>query len=262
MAHSSWDMLTSSVRIARKHNIIHYEKPVVLHNFQTATQNNTSKAIDSGIIDKCRHHPYCIKPLVNGLSDDDGQVSHILWRPNRNLCLVKCNGLINEDAVTKFKFYLRNEKLEFTCSISDVEQKIKFLKQWCSDLWSKFSTKENCSQIRSEWLTERIKFTENVKGNVTCMVGISIIHKWKDPEMQPNDWSCWFMYFIALLVTCEKYSFGSVVKWRIYLPGCLKPKKCRVTWAAQFVELVSNKTSNLLLIREKKTFYRPYIPSV
>jgi hypothetical protein len=71
-------MLTSSVRIARKHNIIHYEKPVVSHNIQTATQNNTSKAIDSGIIDNYRHHPDCIKPLPNGLSDDDVQVSHVL----------------------------------------------------------------------------------------------------------------------------------------------------------------------------------------
>lgn len=71
-------VLTSSIRIARKHNIIHYEKPAASHNFRTAAQNNTSKAIDNGVVDNCRHHPECIKPLVNGLSDDDGYVSHVL----------------------------------------------------------------------------------------------------------------------------------------------------------------------------------------
>lgn len=69
-------MLTSSVRITRKHNIIHYEKPAVSH-FQTAAQSNASKTIDNDI-DNYRHHSDCIKPLVNGLSGDDGQVSHVL----------------------------------------------------------------------------------------------------------------------------------------------------------------------------------------
>jgi hypothetical protein len=85
------------------------------------------------------------------LSDDDVQVSHVLWRPNRNLCLVKCNnGLINEDAVTQFKLYLSNEKLVFLQYLRS-GGKVKFLKPRCSDLWSKFST-EKKMQSNQKWV--------------------------------------------------------------------------------------------------------------